>query len=84
MHATKHFPDISANILCTIAFVFSLLFRLKEVIVAIIAMRFLVQFIGQTIGLLLLAERKGQQHFAWKMPLFTLPIHLAIAIWDLF
>jgi hypothetical protein len=64
-----------------IAFVFSLLFRLKEVIDAILAMRILIQFIGQAIGLLLLVKRKGKNFFPWKMPLYPLPLLLAIGIW---
>jgi len=64
-----------------IAFVFSLLFRLKEVIDGILAMRILIQFIGQAIGLLLLFKRKGKGFFPWKMPLYPLPLFLAIIIW---
>jgi amino acid transporter len=64
-----------------IAFVFSLLFRLKEVIDGILAMRILIQFIGQAIGLLLLFKRKGKSFFPWKMPFYPLPLFLAIIIW---
>ena len=65
------------------AFVFSLLFKLHEVISAILAMRILIQFIGQGIGLLLLVKRKSQKHFAWKMPFYPLPVIVAIIIWAL-
>ncbi len=50
LHPTKHFPYISLLVLGSIAFVFSLLFRLGDVISAILAMRILIQFIGQAIG----------------------------------
>lgn len=81
LHPTKHFPYISLLFLGGIAFVFSLLFKLHEVISAILAMRILIQFIGQGIGLILLVKRKGKQHFAWRMPLYPLPVILAIFMW---
>lgn len=81
LHPTKHFPYVSLLVLGTIAFVFSLLFRLAEVISAILAMRILIQFIGQAIGLLLLRKARSKNSFPYKMPLFPLPVYLAIAIW---
>ena len=81
LHPKLHFPHRSLLVLGGIAFVFSLLFRLKEVIDAILAMRILIQFIGQAIGLLLLYKRKGKDFFPWKMPLYPLPLFLAIIIW---
>ncbi len=81
LHPKLHFPHRSLLVLGAIAFVFSLLFRLKEVIDAILAMRILIQFIGQAIGLMLLVKRKGNNYFPWKMPLYPLPLLLAIIIW---
>ena len=81
LHPTKHFPHISLLVLGGIAFVFSLLFRLGEVISAILAMRILIQFIGQAIGLLLLRKAKNKSDFPYKMPLYPLPVFAAIAIW---
>ncbi len=81
LHPTKHFPYVSLLVLGTVAFVFSLLFKLRDVIDAILAMRILIQFIGQGIGLLWLVKRKGKAHFAWRMPLYPLPVILAILIW---
>ena len=81
LHPTKNFPYVSLLILGAVAFVFSLLFRLNDVITAILAMRILIQFVGQAIGLLLLHKRKGKHFFKWKMPLYPLPIILAIAMW---
>jgi fructoselysine transporter len=81
LHPTKHFPYVSLLFLGGIAFAFSLTFKLHEVISAILAMRILIQFIGQGIGLLLLVTRKGKQHFAWRMPLYPLPVILAILMW---
>ena len=44
-------------------------------------MRILIQFVGQAIGLLLLHKRKRNNFFKWKMPLYPLPVLLAIAMW---
>jgi amino acid transporter len=81
VHPTKHFPYVSLLVLGSIAFVFSLLFRLSEVISAILAMRILIQFIGQAIGLLLLRKARAKTDFPYKMPLFPIPVYIAIAIW---
>jgi fructoselysine transporter len=81
LHPTKNFPHISLLVLGSVAFVFSLLFKMKEVIDAILAMRILIQFIGQTVGLLLLVKQKGKQHFAWKMALYPLPALIAMIAW---
>lgn len=81
LHPTKNFPHVSLLVLGSIAFVFSLLFRIEQVINAILAMRILIQFAGQGIGLIKLHKEKGKNFFSWKMPLFPLPIIIAIAFW---
>lgn len=81
LHPTKHFPHISLVVLGGIAFIFSLLFRLGEVISAILAMRILVQFIGQGIGLLWLRKKRSKNEFPYKMPLFPIPVFVGMAIW---
>jgi fructoselysine transporter len=80
LHPTKNFPYVSLLVLSAIAFVFSLLFRMGQVISGILAMRIIVQFIGQAVGLSLL-HRKKQTDFPYKMPLYPLPIILAILMW---
>ena len=81
LHPTKHFPYVSLLVLGSVAFIFSLLFKLSEVISAILAMRILIQFIGQAIGLLLLTKKRGKAIFPYKMPFFPLPVYAAIAMW---
>ena len=81
LHPTKHFPYVSLLFLGGVAFVFSLLFRLGEVISAILAMRILIQFIGQAIGLLLLRKARNKNNFPYKMPFYPIPVFIAIAIW---
>jgi amino acid transporter len=79
LHPRGNFPYVSILSLGAVAFVFSLLFKLHDVISAILAMRILVQFIGQAIGLLLLRERR--KNFPYKMPFFPIPVYIAIAMW---
>lgn len=81
LHPTKQFPHISLLVLGGLAFVFSLLFKLSDVISAILAMRILIQFIGQAVGLILLRRTRSKETFPYKMPLFPLPIYLAILMW---
>jgi fructoselysine transporter len=81
LHPTKNFPYISLIFLCALGFVFSLLFKLSEVISSILAMRIIVQFIGQTVGVVLLRKRNGAASLPFKMFLFPVPIILSIGIW---
>ena len=83
VHETKHFPNVSLLVLGGLAFVFSVFFnRMGDVISAILAMRILIQFIGQTVGLILWhRERKNVESLPYRMPLFPLPAILSIAIW---
>ena len=81
LHPKKNFPYISLLVISSIAFVFSLLFKMAEVISGILAMRIIVQFIGQAIGLMLLRKRNDASSFPFKMPLYPLPVILAILMW---
>jgi amino acid transporter len=80
-HPKKNFPTASLLILGAIAFVFSLLFRLKEVISAILAMRIIIQFIGQAVGIIILRRKKTSSFFPFKMWLYPLPALIAIIMW---
>jgi amino acid transporter len=81
LHPTGKFPYVSLLFLGAIAFIFSLLFKLSEVISAILAMRILVQFIAQAVGLLILRRGRTKVDFPYKMPFFPLPVFLAIILW---
>ena len=81
LHPTKKFPHISLLFLGSVAFVFSMLFKLHDVISAILAMRILIQFIGQAVGLLILRRTRSADEFPFKMPFFPWPIYIAIAMW---
>lgn len=81
VHPSKNFPYISLIFLCVAGLLFSLIFRLGDVIKAILAMRILVQFIGQAVGILLLRKRFGAKDLPFKMWLFPLPVILSIIVW---
>lgn len=81
LHPTKDFPYVSLIVLCSLGFVFSLLFKLQDVISSILAMRIVVQFIGQSAGVVLLRKKYGTQNLPFKMRLFPLPVILSISIW---
>jgi amino acid transporter len=82
LHPTKHFPHIAVIGLGATAFLFSLLFKLSEVITAILAMRILVQFIGQCVAVVLLRKRHGKDDLPYRMPLYPLPVLLGIVLWS--
>jgi len=81
LHPTKNFPYVSLIFLCGLGFIFSLFMKLSEVISSILAMRILVQFIAQAIGVSLLRAKLGTKHLSYKMFLFPVPIILSILIW---
>jgi fructoselysine transporter len=81
LHPTKNFPYISLLVLGALAFIFSLLFKMKHIIDGILAMRILIQFIGQAIGVVLLRKRNGTTHLKYRMPLYPLPVILVTLMW---
>jgi amino acid transporter len=83
VHPKKHFPHVSLLFLGGLAFVFSLAFKLRTVIAAILAMRLLVQFIGQAVGVMLLRRRWGTARLPFKMWFYPLPAVLTMIGWAL-
>ncbi len=81
LHPVKNFPYVSLLVLAAFAFVFSLLLKMADVISGILAMRIMIQFIGQAAGVVLLRKRNGTLNLPYKMPLYPLPIILAIGMW---
>ncbi len=81
LHPRLHFPHISLLFLCGLAFIFSLLFKMKEVITAIITMRILIQFVSQAVGVIAWHYNKPTDERPYKMKLFPLPAILSIIIW---
>jgi fructoselysine transporter len=81
LHPTKGFPYISLLVLCGLGLIFSLFMKLSEVITAILAMRIVIQFIGQAVGVVLLRARFGSKDLPFRMWLFPVPVILSISIW---
>jgi amino acid transporter len=81
LHPTKHFPYVSLLALGGLAFGFSLLFKLKDIITAIIIMRILVQFISQSAGVIALHFKSKKLRLPYKMPFFPIPAILGIMVW---
>ncbi|HWI92247.1 MAG TPA: APC family permease [Flavisolibacter sp.] len=81
LHATKEFPYVSLIVLCAVGFLFSLIFKLENAIKAILAMRIVVQFIGQAVGVTLLRGRYGSKDLPFKMWLFPIPVILSVTVW---
>lgn len=81
VHPTKHFPHISLLALGAAAIAFSLFFNLLSVIKAILAMRCIVQFAGQGVGLVLLRRKWRGGRMPFRMRLYPLPVAAAVAGW---
>ena len=81
LHPTKNFPYISLLFIGGMGFLFSLLFKLADVISAILAMRILVQFVAQAIGVVQLRRRNGAKNLPFKMWLYPLPVIFSVITW---
>jgi fructoselysine transporter len=81
LHPTRNFPYVSLLFLGLLGFVFSLFFKMKYAIDGILAMRILVQFIAQAIGVILLRNRNGTKDLPFKMWLYPLPVIFSLVIW---
>ena len=81
LHPTRHFPHVSLVALGGVALVFSLLFKLSEVIAAILAMRILVQFVGGGVGVMILRKKWGRERLPFRMWLYPAPAVIAILLW---
>jgi len=82
VHPTKKFPHVSLLVLGGLAFLFSIALNLKTAIAGILAVRLIVQFIGQTAGLMILRRRWGPEKFPFKMWLYPVPAVLTIIGWS--
>jgi amino acid transporter len=81
VHPKHKFPHISLLAIGALGFVFSLLFKLKDVITAILMMRILVQFVSQGVGVIAWHYQKPKDNRPYKMPLFPIPAIISILIW---
>jgi basic amino acid/polyamine antiporter, APA family len=76
VHKKHRFPNVSLLVLGSVAIVFCF-FKLVDVIAALVVIRIMVQFLAQTIGVIVLRIRKPDMERPFKMWLYPLPALLA-------
>jgi fructoselysine transporter len=81
VHPRHKFPHVSLLAIGAVGFIFSLLFRLGDVITAILMMRILIQFVSQAVGVIMWHYKKPDEDRPYKMPLFPIPAIISILIW---
>ena len=81
LHPTKNFPHVSLLVVAAAAAVFSLFFSLADAIRTVLAVRILVQFIGQAAGVMILRKRTPPENLPFRMPFYPLPAVLACIAW---
>ena len=81
VHPRHKFPHVSLLAIGAVGFVFSLLFKLTDVIAMIITMRILIQFVSQAVGLIMWRYKEKTDNMPYKMPFFPIPAILSIIIW---
>src|SRR5437867_8158589 len=81
LHPTKHFPYVSLPVLVGLASLFSVILSLQTAIVGILAVRLIVQFIEQAVGVMLLRRRWSSDKFPFKMWLYPVPAVLTMFGW---
>lgn len=81
VHPRHKFPHVSLLAIGSVGFIFSLLFRLSEVISTILMMRILIQFASQAVGVIAWHYRRRDEERPFTMPLFPLPAIISIAVW---
>ncbi|MBP6821672.1 MAG: amino acid permease [Acidobacteria bacterium] len=80
LHPKHNFPYVSLLVIGAIAIVCSF-FTLGTVIDALIALRILVQFIGQIIAITLLRKNAPQLHRPYRIWLYPIPSLIALIGW---
>jgi len=80
IHPTKDFPHVSLVLITLISVVCSYL-PLMQVIDALLVTRIVVQFIGQTVGLVWLRKTKPEMERPYKMWAYPWPCIVALAGW---
>jgi amino acid transporter len=77
VHKRKRFPTVSLLVLGAIS-IFFCLFRLADLIAALVVTRIVFQFLLQAIGLVAFRKRAGGERDGFKMPFYPIPALLAI------
>ena len=77
LQPTGRFPDISLLVIGTIAALFCFL-QLRDLIAALVVIRILIQFISQTVGLILFRVQRPEVDRPFRMPFFPIPALLSL------
>ncbi|HZT58731.1 MAG TPA: APC family permease [Pyrinomonadaceae bacterium] len=72
VHPRGHFPNVSLLVLGLVAAAFCFL-RLSEVIAALVVIRIVVQFLAQTVGVVVLRRRRPEMARPFRMWLYPAP-----------
>ena len=80
LHPTKDFPHVSLTLIILLSLAFSF-FDLGTLISALVAVRIVVQFIGQIGAVILLRRTKPDMPRPFRIWLYPLPAMLALAGW---
>jgi basic amino acid/polyamine antiporter, APA family len=76
INAAKQFPDFSLAALALVTLLFCTL-RLQDLIAALVIIRIVVQFVAQTVGVMLLRRTRPDLHRPFRIWLYPLPPILA-------
>ena len=80
LHRSERFPNVSLVVMGLTAAFFSI-FSLSAVVRTLIVIRLTVQFIGQTVGLLLLRRHRADLARPFRMWWYPAPAMLGIVLW---
>lgn len=78
LNAGHKTPNASLGVLSAVT-LFCCLFRLQEVISTLVVIRILFQFLLQGVAVLLPRHRRARRTSAFRMPLYPLPVLLALS-----
>ena len=81
VHPTKRFPNVSLIALGLASIFVCIFIGLFSVIRSILAMRCLIQFVAQAVGLMRLHHRWKEDSWPFRMWLYPVPVFLSIAGW---
>jgi fructoselysine transporter len=81
VHPIKRFPHVSLLAIGAVSILVCLTVPLFAAIRSILAMRCLIQFVGQAVGLMMLHRRWKAERWPFRMWLYPVPVILAIAGW---
>jgi len=81
VHSTKRFPSVSLIALGLASIFVCIFIGLFSVIRSILAMRCLIQFVAQAVGLMRLHRRWKEDRWPFHMGLYPVPVFLSIAGW---